>query len=79
MFSMIFFEVDNSSLFEMLKLFHITAVAAGVFSFANDLVPFFKAIGPKFGPLKPSLNGVPDLFLFVGEGWHFWSLLSDFV
>ena len=78
MFAMELFEIDDLHFFEVVILFHITAMAAAMSPFGYRCF-LFKAIGSKFGPLVSSLDGRSDLFFLLCEWRWFGSLLFDFV
>ena len=78
MFPVIFFEVDHLELFEVVVFFHVAAVATRVAP-SGDLVFLLELVGPESRSLKSSLDGIPDLFLFLGERGHFGLLFSHLV
>jgi len=78
MLAMKIFEVDDLHLAKILILLHLTAVAAAVPSFGY-LVPPFEAIGAEPRSLKSSLDGIPNLSLFLGEGRHFGGVFLDLI
>jgi len=71
-------EVDDLHLAKILILLHLTAVAAAVPSFGY-LVPSLEAIGAEPRSLKSSLDGIPNLSLFLGEGRHFGGVFLDLI
>ena len=77
-FAMKFFEVYNFKSFEVLIFLHITAMTATMSSFGDLIFPL-EPIGFKSRSLKSSFDGISDLSLFGGKGWHFGSILFDFI
>lgn len=75
--AVIIFKVDNFKFFEMSVLFTIAAVA-GCFP-PGDGLPVLKAVGPKFGSLEASFDGIANISFLGGEGRDFMSLLFGFV